>query len=47
MRQGSVGGVGGVGGVVRVGRHSKVGGIIVPVSFWKVSAFRPNFLLKG
>jgi len=37
VRQGSVGSVGGV------GRRSKVGGIIVPVSFWEVSVFRPNF----
>ncbi len=28
-----------------VRRRSKVGGIIVPVSFWEVSAFRPNFLV--
>ena len=26
------------GSVVRVGRRPKVGGIIVPVSFWEVSA---------
>jgi len=34
-----------VGKVVRVGRHSKVGGIILPVSFWEVSATLPNFLV--
>ncbi|NES05959.1 MAG: hypothetical protein F6K22_26035 [Okeania sp. SIO2F4] len=39
VRQGSVGSVG------SVGRPSKVGGIIVPVSFWEVSATRPNFLV--
>jgi len=31
--------------VVPVGRRSKVGGIIVPVSFWEVSVFCPNFLV--
>ncbi|NEQ36295.1 MAG: hypothetical protein F6K40_08375 [Okeania sp. SIO3I5] len=42
---GSVGGVGSVGSVGSVGRRSKVEGIIVPVSFWEVSVFRPNFLV--
>jgi len=37
--QGSVGKVG------SVGRRLKVGGIIVPVSFWEVSATLPNFLV--
>ncbi|NEQ39023.1 MAG: hypothetical protein F6K40_23270 [Okeania sp. SIO3I5] len=45
MRQGSVGRVGSVGSVGSVGRLSKVGAIIVPVSFWEVSAIRPNFLV--
>ncbi len=31
--------------VVWVGRRPKVGGIIVPASFWEVSAFYPNFLV--
>jgi len=45
VRQGNVGSVRRVGSV---GRPSKVGGIIVPVSFWEVSPFRPNFkALKG
>ncbi|MDY7008502.1 MAG: hypothetical protein SWX82_32420 [Cyanobacteriota bacterium] len=57
MRQGSVGSVGSwfvweVGSCGKCGKRglvcSKVGGIIVPVSFWEVSVFRPNFLvLKG
>ncbi|WP_202218675.1 hypothetical protein [Okeania sp. KiyG1] len=42
---GSVGIVGSVGSVGSVGRPSKVGGIIVPVSFWEVSLTRPNFLV--
>jgi len=33
------------GNVVRVGIHSKLGGIIVPVSFWEMSATLPNFLV--
>ncbi|WP_202220186.1 hypothetical protein [Okeania sp. KiyG1] len=33
------------GKLVPVGRRSKVGGIIVPVSFWEVSLTRPNFLV--
>ncbi|WP_202221899.1 hypothetical protein [Okeania sp. KiyG1] len=33
------------GKLVPVGRPSKVGGIIVPVSFWEVSLTRPNFLV--
>ncbi|MDY7008022.1 MAG: hypothetical protein SWX82_29835 [Cyanobacteriota bacterium] len=60
VRQGSVGSVGSwfvwevrevweVGSCGKCGPVcSKVGGIIVPVSFWEVSVFRPNFLvLKG
>ena len=31
--------------LVRVGRSSKVEGIIVLVSFWEVSLTRPNFLV--
>jgi len=31
------------GSVGSVGRRSKVGRIIVPVSFWEVSATRPKF----
>ncbi|WP_293138067.1 hypothetical protein [Okeania sp. SIO3I5] len=42
MRQGSVGSAGSVGSVGSVGRCSKVGGIIVPVSFWEVSVFCPT-----
>jgi len=45
-----VAGVAGVGSVGGLGRRSKVGGIIiiVPISFWEVSATHPNFkALKG
>ena len=45
VRQGSVVRVVRVGSVGTVGRRSKVGGMIVPVSFWEVSTFRPNFLV--
>jgi len=45
VRQASVVRVGKVVRVVQVGRHLKVGGIIVPVSFWEESAFRANFLV--
>ncbi|MDJ0515779.1 MAG: hypothetical protein QNJ74_05750 [Trichodesmium sp. MO_231.B1] len=34
-----------MGSVVGVGRRSKVGGIIVPVSLLYLSAFCPNFLV--
>ena len=28
-----------------VGKRPKIGGIILPVSFWEVSAIDPNFLV--